>query len=244
MSPETLDGLPLRELRLPFRAREVSILLPQDPLALIPSDPGAPAVEIYWAELWPSALALAEMLLDGEVALPASGRAPVLELGCGAGLVAIATALAGARVVAADCEPKALALVRRNAERNGVAERVETLRVDWREPYTRRHPLVLAADCLYEPTAGAYVARFLDEALEPGTEAAAFVIDPERWSARHFHWTAREAGFEVQDRLRTVPIVKEQGPVREPARTDESGPQVRVYTLRRRPTESQGNVLT
>lgn len=244
MTPETLDGLPLRELRLPFRAREVSFLLPKDPLALIPSNPDAPAVEIYWAELWPSALALAEMLLDGEVALPEAARAPVLELGCGAGLVAVAAALAGARVLAADCEPLALALTRRNAKRNGVAERVETLRVDWRERYARRHPLILAADCLYEPAAGAYVARFLDEALEPGTEAAAIVADPERWSARHFHWTAREAGFEVQDRLRAVPLVKEQGPVREPAAQGETGPQVRVYTLRRRPTESQGNGLT
>lgn len=50
----------------------------------------------------------------------------VLDLGCGVGNLAIFAALKGARqVYAVDVMPEACALARRNAERNGVADRVD-----------------------------------------------------------------------------------------------------------------------
>src|ERR1043165_3041339 len=51
----------------------------------------------YWAELWPSARALAEHM--GRLA---GGGASLLELGCGAGLVSTSAALAGFAVTASD----------------------------------------------------------------------------------------------------------------------------------------------
>lgn len=49
----------------------------------------------------------------------------VLEIGAGAGLAAVLLARAGARVIATDIRPEAVACTRENAARNGVAERVE-----------------------------------------------------------------------------------------------------------------------
>lgn len=50
----------------------------------------------------------------------------VLEIGCGAGLAAVLAARAGARVVATDIRPEAVACTRENADANGVGDRVET----------------------------------------------------------------------------------------------------------------------
>src|SRR6185436_16422121 len=51
----------------------------------------------YWAELWPSSVALAWAVATAK---PAGAR--VLELGCGLGLPSIAAALSGAQVLATD----------------------------------------------------------------------------------------------------------------------------------------------
>ena len=53
----------------------------------------------------------------------------VIDYGCGSGVLAIAAALKGAHpVMAVDHDPQALVATRDNAERNGVAERVQTFR--------------------------------------------------------------------------------------------------------------------
>lgn len=51
----------------------------------------------------------------------------VIDYGCGSGILAVAAAMLGARrVIAVDHDPQALLATRENAQRNGVAERVET----------------------------------------------------------------------------------------------------------------------
>ena len=55
----------------------------------------------YWAELWPSGIALARHV----VGLALAGRR-VLELGCGLALPSFAAALAGADVLATDWAPR------------------------------------------------------------------------------------------------------------------------------------------
>src|SRR5262249_5725164 len=62
----------------------------------------------YWAELWPSGLALARHLAAREL-----GGLRILELGCGLGLPALAAASRGADVLATDWAEDAIELLRR-----------------------------------------------------------------------------------------------------------------------------------
>ena len=112
----------------------------------------------YWAQLWPSGTALAQA-----VAVRWLGGMRAVEVGCGLGLAALGAALAGARVLATDWSPDALALLEANVAANGLP--VETACVDWTAPgpLLERAPfdLVLAADVLYERRAVAPLADLL-----------------------------------------------------------------------------------
>lgn len=56
--------------------------------------------------------------------------ARLLEVGCGAGLVSLVAARAGAMVTATDLNPHAIELLRHNASENGLQARVRTIQTD------------------------------------------------------------------------------------------------------------------
>jgi len=165
---------------------DVVIARPRDPAALLDEDRFAAQDEFlpYWADLWPSARALARTL-----ALRRVGGMRVLELGCGLGLPSVVAALGGARACASDWAPEAVAAARANAARNGV--QVEGLVVDWRAPeaLTQRAPwdLVVAADVLYEDR---NVAPLLE--LLPRLAGEVLLADPGRSAASGFLARAEE----------------------------------------------------
>ena len=101
----------------------------------------------YWAELWPSGLALARVVGGLDLA----GKR-VLELGAGLGLPSLAAAIGGGDVLATDWADDAVALLRENAARNEIELRAE--RVRWDEPDLllagAPWDLLLGADLLYE----------------------------------------------------------------------------------------------
>jgi predicted nicotinamide N-methyase len=161
--------------------REVALLAPRDGEALL-SEEAFEHEEFlpYWAELWPSAMALARAVARR----PLTGRR-VLELGCGLGLPSIAAALAGGRVLATDWSPDAVAITARNAERNGAELATAVYRWDAPpEALGPPWPLVLASDVLYEQR---NVPALLD--LLPRVTAAAgevWLADPGRAPAAGF----------------------------------------------------------
>jgi predicted nicotinamide N-methyase len=130
----------------------------------------------YWAQLWPSGLALAEAVAHRDLR-----DARVVELGCGLGVPSVVAALAGAEVLATDWASEALEATAANARRNGVE--VSTLLVDWRHPDALlerpRFDLALCSDVLYEPrnvdALLDLLPRVADEVLlaEPGRQTAA-----------------------------------------------------------------------
>ena len=146
----------------------------------------------YWAELWPSGVALARA-----VAGRALHGARTLELGCGLGLPSIAAALAGGRVLATDWSEAALDFTRENARRTGAE--LETLACSWAapEPLLSRAPwdLVLASDVLYEPRNGDQLLALLPRLV--GERGEVWLADPGRPPAAGFldalepRWTRR-----------------------------------------------------
>jgi predicted nicotinamide N-methyase len=167
--------------------RELQLLGPRDRDALLTEEAFAQDEFLpYWAELWPSSLALARVVARR----PLTGRRTI-ELGCGLGLPAIAAAIAGARVLATDWAPDAVAMTARNAERNGVALEARPFRWDAApEPLGPPWQLVLGSDLLYEVR---NVAPLL--ALLPRLTAATgevWLADPGRAPAAGFLAAAAE----------------------------------------------------
>ena len=120
----------------------LSLLRPDVPEDLIDEEAFAKDEFLpYWAELWPAGRALA-------AALPPVAGLRVVELGAGLGLPALVAAASGADVTATDWAAEAVDLLARNAARNSLA--LAAMVRDWREPWSQRFDLVLAADVLYE----------------------------------------------------------------------------------------------
>ena len=164
---------------VPIAGRDLRLLRPRDAEALLDEE----AFERdefmpYWAELWPSSLALARA-----IAGRALRGARTLELGCGLGLPSIAAALAGGRVLSTDWSPEAVAMTAANAERNDAT--LETLVCSWMEPdpLIARAPwdLVLASDVLYEARNGDVLLELL-----PRLGREVWLADPGRPPAQPF----------------------------------------------------------
>src|SRR3954471_23535492 len=135
----------------------------------------------YWAELWPSSVALAQTV--GARSLRGAGT---LELGCGLGLASIAAARAGGRVVATDWSAEALRFTSDNAARNGVE--IETMLVDWSAPeaIVELGPwqLVLGSDLLYERRNVDQMLDLLPRLVDPSGEV--WIADPGRQTSMDF----------------------------------------------------------
>jgi len=184
---------------VPLPGGELAVLRPRDSEALL--DERAFEQEEYlpyWAELWPSGVALAR-----RVAARALRGARTLELGCGLALPSMAAVLAGGRVLATDWAPDAIALATENARRNGIE--LEALTCSWAEPepMLERGPwdLVLGADLLYERRNGELLLPLLPRLLAP--HAQIWIADPGRPAATGFLEAAARS-FTVESRRDAV----------------------------------------
>lgn len=150
----------------------------------------------YWADVWPSATALA-----GAVAALDGRGQRALELGCGVGLVTVAALRAGFDVLATDYYEDALLFARRNGL-SAAAREPDTQLVDWRAfpPDLGRFDLVLASDVLYERQYATLVADAIVASLAPG--GVALVADPGRAALLAFVTACEQRGCTVGIRSR------------------------------------------
>lgn len=182
------------EERVVINGHPLAVVRPRDSAALIDEERFARDEFLpYWAELWPSALALAAAV-EGMGATLAGLR--VVELGCGLGLPSIVAARHGASVLATDWAAEALPFVTVNADRNDVE--VAVLECGWADPapIIEKGPydVVVASDVLYERINVPLLVQLLPQLVAP-REGFALVADPGRPALPAFRDAIREAGW-------------------------------------------------
>lgn len=172
--------------------RTISILKPRSAEDLIDEEAFALDERLpYWADLWPSAIALSRRI----VAERGAGLR-LVELGCGLGLVTIAGMLAGYDVTATDYYEDALLFTSENARRAvGAAPAVRL--VNWRTlpDDLRSFDRIVAADVLYEREYGPLMAQVLARLL--ASDGHATIADPGRVAAPSFVERCEELGLQV-----------------------------------------------
>lgn len=139
---------------IPETDRGIDVIRPVDIETLLDQSAADPEQNLpYWAEIWPSGIALGAEIAraPGTVA----GK-PVLELGSGVGITAAMALEAGALLTATDYAPESLVMTRLTC-RLHTGREPTTRQVNWRAPDApllqddgARWPVILAADVLYE----------------------------------------------------------------------------------------------
>jgi predicted nicotinamide N-methyase len=133
----------------------------------------------YWAEIWPSSIALSEYVLENEDEF--SGK-KILELGCGLGLVGIVLTSIGGDVVFTDHDSHALQFTQENFYRNFKRPASVQL-LDWRNPgNAQSFDIVVAADIIYEKRWLEPVLNVLQKKM--ARYGKAYIADPDRTVGR------------------------------------------------------------
>ncbi|MEV0272204.1 50S ribosomal protein L11 methyltransferase [Hamadaea sp. NPDC050747] len=127
----------------------------------------------FWASAWAGGQAVARYVLDNPGVV--QGKS-VLDIGSGSGLAAIAAAKAGARVVANDIDPLAVAAIRVNAEAN--ATDVTPHLGDLLDGTGHEADVVLVGDAFYNEEIAAVLLPYLYRVLAAGGRV--LIGDPER----------------------------------------------------------------
>lgn len=147
----------------------------------------------YWADLWPSALALGRHLVRSAIIQPGM---TVTEIGCGLALPGIVAGRLGAEVTLTDYLPEALDFARRNWDRN-IDRSVHAALLDWRQPDpVLAADLLLASDVAYERRAFDFLPQAFRTLCRPG--GTILVSEPNRPMAADFFQTLPDQGFTVQ----------------------------------------------
>lgn len=150
----------------------------------------------YWADLWPSAIALGKYLVREKMIRPGMR---VTEIGCGLGLPGIVAGLLGAEVTFTDYLEGALQLVRHNWEQN-VDRPARFKLMDWRDPDPALSAeLLLASDVAYETRAFEPLPAAFQTLCEPG--GTILLSEPSREIAKSFLSSLPDAGFSTETQV-------------------------------------------
>ena len=117
----------------------------------------------YWVKIWEAAIALAAHLSEQK---PDTSRT-VIELGAGMGVVGLFLAAYGHPVTLTDFNADALALMRKNAKKNGLTS-VSIRKVDWNQPdLPDKYDIVCGAELLYRQSDLKPLLKTIRKAVRP-----------------------------------------------------------------------------
>lgn len=170
------------------------------------------------------------------------------DVGTGTGVLALLLAQRGARVVATDLEPRAVACARDNAARLGLAAKIDVVEADLfpggradlvvaNPPWIPAEPHGLLDRAVYDPS-GRLLDRIVEELrarLEPGGEAWIVFSDlAERLGLRpagHLAALAARGGMIVTDVLETNPVHPRSRDAGDPLHAARASEITRLYRL-------------
>ncbi|GAB4380562.1 MAG: methyltransferase domain-containing protein [Calditrichia bacterium] len=176
-----------------FTVKDIDELLDR----LIEQPPDHPEVKDerlpYWAEIWPSSIALARFLSQKNLI---ESEARIIEIGCGIGLVGMAVANTSSHILLTDYQPDALLFAELNWLMN--LGRSPTLQLlDWRNPaMEERFDVVLASDVIYEKRFFHPLIHTFESLLLP--EGHVYLSEPNRPVAHNFFDLLHPAGFDFK----------------------------------------------
>jgi len=147
----------------------------------------------YWAELWDSAMGLAQRLERSDGASVACLR--VLDLGCGMGLSGTVAARLGAHVLFADLEAPALLFARLNSLPDEA--HVRTRRLNWcTDRLNEQFDIILGADIIYDCQQWPFLEPFFQHHLV--SNGAVLLGEPGRQTGDAFPDWIVQRGWQVQ----------------------------------------------
>jgi predicted nicotinamide N-methyase len=147
----------------------------------------------YWAELWPSALALSHYMV--ELNYDWQGK-NVLEIGCGLGLPGIVAGKLGAMVTLSDYLPEAIDFAKANWQRNNDTM-AQFLTLDWRKPNINlAADVLIAADIAYEKRMFEFLIPAFQTLCKP--DGVILLSEPNRAFAQSFLEGIEKEGFIVK----------------------------------------------
>jgi predicted nicotinamide N-methyase len=187
-------------VKIPGSHRVVEVTRPVDIETLLDQSADDPEQNLpYWAEIWPSGIALAAAVAANPERV---AGLPVLELGSGVGITAAIALEAGAILTTTDYAPESNILTRLTCQRYTGRQPV-TRQVNWRSPDAdllqedgSPWPVVLAADVLYEERDIEPILDVFQRVLSPG--GLLWLAEPGRRPARLAVDRARERGWSVR----------------------------------------------
>lgn len=187
-------------VRIPGTDRVVEVIRPIDIETLLDQSADDPEQNLpYWAEIWPSGIALAAAIAANPARV---AGLPVLELGSGVGITAAIALEAGAMLTTTDYAPESNTLTRLTCQRY-TGRQPHTRQVNWRSPDAdllqedgSRWPVVLAADVLYEERDIEPVLDVFARVLAPG--GLLWLAEPGRRPSRLAVERAAERGWNVR----------------------------------------------
>jgi predicted nicotinamide N-methyase len=155
----------------------------------------------YWADLWPSALALATEVLDSPYV---KSGTRVLEIGCGLALPGIAAGMKGAKVLMTDYLSEPLDFACINWKMN-LPTAPQTRLMDWRFPDPHDAvEVILASDVAYEKRSFEFLLHAFRTLLVPGGHV--IMSEPNRMMARDFFKNLPSEGFSFERKEVRVPL--------------------------------------
>lgn len=201
MNPEDPFPFPTETESLRLAGKEFSIRHVTDVdslftqlLELPDSDPAVKDEQIpYWAEVWPSAIALSEFLLEHPDTV--AGK-QVVEIGCGLGLPGIAAGKMTDRVLLTDYLETPLRLAEHNWRLNHSSP-CDTRLLDWRSGVEEMNAdVIVASDIAYERRMFGPLMTFFDNRVHSG--ATVIISEPDRHFARDFFRSLHQRGWQTE----------------------------------------------